>query len=33
MVPDERISIAEMVTATKVYALAAARVVTGQSNS
>lgn len=30
MVPDERISIAEMVTATKVYALAAARVVTGQ---
>ena len=33
MVPDERISIAEMVTATKVYALAAARVVTGQSGS
>ncbi len=30
MVPDERISIAEMVAATKVYALAAARVVTGQ---
>ena len=33
MVPDERISIAEMVTATKVYALAAARVVTGQSSA
>ncbi len=31
MVPDERISIAEMVTATKVYALAAARVVTNES--
>ncbi len=30
VVPDERISIAEMVTATQVYALAAARVVTGQ---
>lgn len=30
MVPDERISIAEMVTATKVYALAAARVVAGE---
>ena len=30
MVPDERISITEMVAATKVYALAAARVVTGQ---
>jgi acetylornithine deacetylase len=30
MVPDERISIAEMVTATQVYALAAARIVTGQ---
>ncbi len=33
VVTDERISIAEMITATKVYALAAARVVTGQSNS
>ena len=33
MVSDERISIAEMVTATKVYALAAARVVTGQSSA
>ena len=31
VVPDERISIAEMVTATKVYALAAARVVTDES--
>lgn len=31
MVPDERISVAEMVTATKVYALAAARVITGES--
>ena len=30
VVPDERISIAEMVTATKVYALAAARVVTNE---
>ena len=33
MVPDERISIAEMVTATQVYALAAARVVTGEHGS
>lgn len=32
MVPDERISIADMVTATQVYALAAARVITGQSS-
>jgi acetylornithine deacetylase/succinyl-diaminopimelate desuccinylase-like protein len=31
VVPDEHISIAEMVTATNVYALAAARVVTGQA--
>ena len=33
MVPDERISIAEMMTATQVYALAAARVVTGESGA
>lgn len=33
MVPNECISIEEMVTATKVYALAAARVVTGQSSA
>lgn len=33
MVPDERINIAEMVTAAKVYALAAARVITGQCGS
>lgn len=33
MVPDERISIAEMATATRVYALAAARVVTGDHSN